>query len=65
MMARGSATFKQHDVTRAVKGAEAAGKIAERVEIDRAGKIIVTFKGGAGETPDIETPASGASKIVL
>ena len=40
-MARAPSTFKQADVTRAVKGAIAAGLEIVRVEIDRAGKIVV------------------------
>jgi hypothetical protein len=41
-MSRGPCTFKQRDVTKAVKAIVAAGVQVERVEIDRAGKIIVT-----------------------
>jgi hypothetical protein len=33
--------FKQRDVTKAVKAVAAAGVCVERVEIDRAGKIII------------------------
>ena len=39
-MARGSCTFRQRDVTAAVKAAIAAGVNIARVEIDREGKII-------------------------
>jgi hypothetical protein len=41
-MSRSSCTFKQRDVTKAVKAIVAAGVQVERVEIDRAGKIIIT-----------------------
>jgi len=42
------ATFKQVDVTRAVKGAVAAGLAVARVEVDqRTGKIVI-FSAGSG-----------------
>ena len=40
-MSRGPQTFKQGDVTKAVKGAVRAGLNVQRVEIDRKGKIVV------------------------
>lgn len=40
-MSRGVPTFRQGDVTKALKGAVAAGLAVERVEIDRDGKIVV------------------------
>lgn len=40
-MARGPCTFKQQDVTRALRAAVAAGIDVQRIEIDRDGKIIV------------------------
>ncbi|MBR1233664.1 hypothetical protein [Bradyrhizobium sp. AUGA SZCCT0182] len=40
-MSRGAQTFKQGDVTKAVKGAVNAGLEVQRVEIDQAGKIVV------------------------
>jgi hypothetical protein len=41
-MARGRLGFKQTDLTRA-RAASAAGTPAQRVEIDREGKIVVFF----------------------
>jgi hypothetical protein len=46
-MSRGAQSFKQGDVTKALKGAAAAGMDVNRVEIDRDGKIVVI--GGARE----------------
>jgi hypothetical protein len=40
-MARAPSTFRQQDVTRAVKGVAAAGVHIGRVEIDKAGKIVI------------------------
>ena len=49
-MARAPVTFKQSDVTRAVKGAIAAGLDLARVEIDQTGKIVIQLaNSGAKE----------------
>jgi len=40
-MTRGPCTFKQRDVTQALKAAVAAGLRVARIEIDRQGKIAV------------------------
>jgi hypothetical protein len=40
-MSRGAQTFKQGDVTKALKAASAAGMDVKRVEIDREGKIVI------------------------
>jgi hypothetical protein len=47
-MSRGAQSFKQGDVTKALKGAVNAGLKIRRVEIDKTGKIIL-FTGAAGE----------------
>jgi hypothetical protein len=46
-MSRGRHSFKQGDVTRALKGAAAAGIDVCRVEIDREGRIIVVIGAAA------------------
>jgi hypothetical protein len=40
-MSRGNQTFRQGDVTKALKGAQNAGIEVQRVEIETGGKIIV------------------------
>jgi hypothetical protein len=40
-MTRAPSTFRQQDVTRAVKAVSAAGVHIARIEIDKAGKIVI------------------------
>jgi len=40
-MSRGQQTFKQRDLTKAIKATAKAGIAIERVEIDKGGKIII------------------------
>jgi hypothetical protein len=44
-MSRAPSTFRQQDVTRAVKAVVAAGVGIARVEIDKAGKITIIAAG--------------------
>jgi hypothetical protein len=54
-MARAPSTFRQQDVTRAVKAVAAAGVHIARVEIDRAGKIVVvTQQSPTGQQDDLD-----------
>ena len=45
-MSRAPSTFRQQDVTRAVKAVAAAGVHIARIEIDKAGKIVIITAGG-------------------
>jgi hypothetical protein len=49
-MSRGACTFKQTDVTKAVKAVVAAGVEVARVEVDRDGRIIVITGKPNGST---------------
>jgi hypothetical protein len=40
-MPRGQCTFRQRDVTKAVKAVVAAGVHVVRVEVDRVGRIVI------------------------
>jgi hypothetical protein len=54
-MSRGQQTFKQGDVTKALKATAKAGIAVERLEIDKDGKIVIVAarpEGAAnGEKP--------------
>ena len=50
-MSRAPYSFKQRDVTRAVKAVVAAGLAEERVEVDRDGKIVI-IPGTSGVTTE-------------
>ena len=50
-MGRGPLTFKQVDVTRALKAAIAAGIEVARVEIGRDGKIVMTTRKATERGP--------------
>jgi hypothetical protein len=47
-MSRAPSTFRQQDVTKAVKAVAAAGVHIARVEIDKAGKIVIIAKDLCG-----------------
>ena len=50
-MSRAPSTFRQQDVTKAVKAVAAAGVHIARVEIDRDGRIVIIASNGELE-PD-------------
>jgi len=58
-MARTTSTFRQQDVTRALRACVAAGMKAQRVEIDPVtGKIIMVFDNGATANAENAEPAA-------
>ena len=50
-MSRGPQTFKQRDLTRAMRAVTAAGMSVAKVEVDKEGKIIVVV-GEPDKTQD-------------
>lgn len=53
VMARPPSTFRQQDVTRAVKAVAAAGVHIARIEIDKAGKIVIIAAGASGQSDEL------------
>jgi hypothetical protein len=53
-MSRGPSTFRQHDVKSAIRAVVSAGLGVDRVEVDKAGKIVV-FIGQASPEPSMPT----------
>jgi hypothetical protein len=45
-MGHGRATFKETDLTRALRAARKAGADVERVEVGRDGRIVLVLKDG-------------------
>jgi hypothetical protein len=60
-VSRGPLPFRQTDVARAVRGAIAAGLTVKRVEVDKAGKIVVVV-GEPGKA-DAVTPSNSWDSI--
>lgn len=56
-MSRRQLTFRQNDVARAIKGAVAGGLTVQRIEVDKAGKIIVVV-----DQTDKTEPNAGANE---
>ena len=53
-MARAPSTFRQQDVTRAVKAVAAAGVHIARIEIDKTGKIVIIASDGPDKPGETE-----------
>ena len=58
-MSRGPYSFKQRDMTRAVKAVVAAGLAVARVEVDKDGKIVIV-----PGTPEATTESSAWDKAI-
>jgi len=58
-MSRGPSTFRQRDLTAAVKAVVAAGQSVARVEVDKAGRISIIIGVPAN---DNEIAAGGANE---
>jgi hypothetical protein len=54
-MSRGPHSFKQRDVTRAIKAVRAAGIADPSVKIDRAGNIYILPKAETSQTVKADT----------
>ena len=50
---RAPSTFRQQDVTRAVKAVTAAGVHIARIEIDKAGKIVIIAADAADQPAQV------------
>ncbi len=61
-MPRAPSTFRQQDVTRAVKALAAAGVYIARIEIDKAGKIVI-IAGGETNKPGQTTEANEWDRV--
>jgi hypothetical protein len=61
-MARAPCTFRQTDVTRAVKAVTAAGVHIARIEIDKTGKIVI-IAGGRNDQPAESTEANEWDRV--
>jgi len=63
-MSRGQQTFKQGDVTRALKATVKAGIAVERLEIDKDGKIVVVIGSPEDAATGEKSGKSYARKLV-
>jgi hypothetical protein len=53
-MARASSTFRQQDVIKALKAVTAAGVDIARIEIDKAGKIVIVTTNESQGGPTVQ-----------
>ena len=62
-MPRAPSTFRQQDVTRAVKAVAAAGVHIARIEIDKAGKIVIIATDPADHPGETNTEANEWDRV--
>ena len=60
-MARAPSTFRQQDVTRAVKAVTAAGVHIARIEIDKTGKIVIITADATGQPGERRRRTNGTA----
>jgi hypothetical protein len=60
-VSRGPLPFRQTDVARAIKGAVSAGLTVQRVEVDKAGKIVVIV--GEPDKAERVTPSNSWDSV--
>ena len=58
-MARGPLTFKQRDITAAIRAAVQAGQQVDRIEIRRDGSFAIILANGKEQVPE---PGSASSE---
>lgn len=63
-MARGKCTFRQQDVTRALKATIAAGLEVQRIEINKDGNISVVTTGPEGNTDESDSGPNEWDKVL-
>lgn len=61
-MARGASTFRQRDLTAAVKAVVRSGYDVVRVEVDKAGKIVVVTRTTSEPAPRDNPPDREANE---
>ena len=64
-MGHGPATFKETDLTRALRAARKAGADVERVEIGRDGRIVLVLKNGDEVSPEGNEWDNGAHQAEI
>ena len=64
-MGRAPSTFRQQDVTKALRAAKAAGLPVHKFEIDRSGRIVVTTAKTDDTATDAPANETAPEDIVL
>ena len=64
-MPRGPRTFRQKDLTRAIKATQAAGVALREVWIEADGRIVLSIADETGVNDDEDRHSDNAREIVL